>query len=117
MEGPPRLISLGEPGGSDNASAVASTALDMGVPSIIVTSTHGEEFETFDHGAVDWKKTNGDSALDGQLLIIGKSRQKSCNGMVCINDIRRARGLQECNGGRHARRSRNNLEDMGISSR
>ena len=56
MEGPPRLISLGEPEGSDNASAVASTALDMGVPSIIVTSTHGEEFETFDHGAVDWKK-------------------------------------------------------------
>jgi len=28
----------------------------MGVPSIIVTSTHGEAFETFDHGAVDWRK-------------------------------------------------------------
>ena len=38
MEAPPRLISLGEPGGSDNASAVALTALGMGVPSKIVAS-------------------------------------------------------------------------------
>ena len=56
MEAPPRLISVGEPGGSDNASAVALTALGMGVPSKIVTSANGVPFETFDHGAIDWKK-------------------------------------------------------------
>ena len=117
MEAPPRLISLGEPGGSDNASAVALTALGMGVPSKIVTSANGVPFETFDHGAIDWKKlmeTAHWMVNCSSMVNLGK---KSRNGMVCINDIRRARGLQECNGGGYSRGSRINLKDMGISNR
>jgi len=50
-----RMIALGSPSGEDTASRLISLASSMGLKSSIVTSEPGENFESFNHGAIDWK--------------------------------------------------------------
>ena len=56
MEQGVRMIALGNPEGSDKASQLIAIASSLGLKSSIVTSDPGENFESFNHGAIDWKE-------------------------------------------------------------
>ena len=55
MEEGARMIALGSPSGEDKASKLISIASSLGLKSSIVTSNPSENFESFNHGAIDWK--------------------------------------------------------------
>ena len=56
MEQGVRMIALGDPEGSDKASQLIAIASSLGLKSSIVTSNPSENFESFNHGAIDWKE-------------------------------------------------------------
>ena len=56
MEQGVRMIALGDPEGSDKASQLIAIASSLGLKSSIITSNPGENFESFNHGAIDWKE-------------------------------------------------------------
>ena len=96
MQDSPRLISLGEPGYGDLASAVALAALDMGVPSIIVTSSPGEPFESFDHGAIDWKKLMGTAhwmVNSSSMVSLGKSPAMAWSASMTFAELEGCRNV------------------------
>ena len=56
MEQGVRMIALGNPEGSDKASQLVAIASSLGLKSSIITSNPDENFESFNHGAIDWKE-------------------------------------------------------------
>lgn len=50
------MIALGNPDGDDKASQLIAIASSLGLKASIVTSNQGENFESFNHGAIDWKE-------------------------------------------------------------
>lgn len=96
MKPPPRLISLGEPNESDLASTLASIAIEMDVPSTVVTSSPGESFESFDHGVIDWKElmeTAHWMVNDSSLVNLGQSPAMAWSASMTFAELEGCRNV------------------------
>ena len=86
--------STGESGeGSDKASQLIAIASSLGLKSSIVTSDPGENFESFNHGAIDWKEKMAMAHWVVNSTSMSDRWAISGNGLVRLYDFRRTRGL------------------------